>query len=450
MTPSPSPPPDAPPPNRPDAFEALLLVGGLALFLAMVAAIQIPADVVYLNPLVLAAAAALMLWPLREHRTARTILITGVLLLGLWLLDVLSQVLLPFFLAFLLAFLFNPLVARLRTRFNIPRWISALVVTGLAVGLTALLLLQVVPALLGQFGSLALRILDTAGDFRAWLATAPFLDRFEAAGLIDKEVLVREVTGALQQRVRNLSETLPQLVQSVLNHLGSLFGLITLAAVTPVVLYYTLKDYPTLTERLEEVLPTFGGRRDYLVEMSQVVGSYLRGLLTISAIAAFNVSIALLLLDAPFALLIGILAGLLNLIPNLGAIITAIFGVLIGFIFGDSGVWTALTILLVLLGQGLLEQSILVPKILSNHVGLHPVLILLSLFVFGSFLGLAGLLIAVPVTAILMGVYKAYRKELTLELSADARLKRDLARHLFGKRRTEPAPEEAPAREEAG
>jgi len=73
-------------------------------------------------------------------------------------------------------------------------------------------------------------------------------------------------------------------------------------------------------------------------------------------------------------------------------------------------------VVIVLLGQNLLEQSILTPNILSHQVGLHPVLILLSLFVFGFFLGIFGLLIAVPTTALLATYYKAYRKELQLDL----------------------------------
>jgi predicted PurR-regulated permease PerM len=148
------------------------------------------------------------------------------------------------------------------------------------------------------------------------------------------------------------------------------------------------------------------------------VGNYLRGQLLISGIAAFNVSVLLLLLDVPFALLIGLVAGLLNLIPNLGALITMILGVMLMFIFGDPWYWDVLKVVAVLLGQGIFESSVLTPKIMSHQVGLHPVLILLSLFVFGYFMGIFGLLIAVPATAILMTIYKTYRDDMTMELLA--------------------------------
>jgi predicted PurR-regulated permease PerM len=191
-------------------------------------------------------------------------------------------------------------------------------------------------------------------------------------------------------------------------------GIATLVALVPVLLFYTLRDYPYIQESLTELFPTAGGRRDYLVQAGSIVGQYLRGQLMISSIAAFNVSLLLFLFDIPFWLLIGLTAGLLNFIPQLGAIITMIVGGSVAFILG--GWLKAAVTILVLLGQSFLEQSVLTPNILSYQVGLHPLLVLFSLLTFGTFLGVFGLLIAVPLTAILITAYRAYREELTLEL----------------------------------
>jgi predicted PurR-regulated permease PerM len=82
------------------------------------------------------------------------------------------------------------------------------------------------------------------------------------------------------------------------------------------------------------------------------------------------------------------------------------------------GSWVkAIVVIAVLLGESFLEQSVLTPNILSYQVGLHPLLVLFSLLVFGTLLGIFGLLIAVPLTAILLTVYRAYREEFTLDLS---------------------------------
>ncbi|CAN0552438.1 unnamed protein product, partial [Laminaria digitata] len=200
--------------------------------------------------------------------------------------------------------------------------------------------------------------------------------------------------------------------------MGSIFGFITIGVITPVILFYTLKDYRIIKKGIKYLLPTIGGKQDYLTQVGQIVGRYLRGQLTISAITAIVVSIALMLGDIPFALLIGVLAGLLNLIPSLGAIITNLVGICIALVFGERGLVDVIIVVTVLLGQSLLEQAILVPRILSHHVGLHPVVILLSLFIFGFFFGFFGLFIAVPLMALIITAYDALRKDTTLDLSA--------------------------------
>ena len=127
-------------------------------------------------------------------------------------------------------------------------------------------------------------------------------------------------------------------------------------------------------------------------------------------------SVVLTLLDVPFALVIGILGGLLNLIPNIGIIVTNIIGIGIGLFLGDPWYIDVLKIVAVLMGQSILEQTVLVPNIMSQQMGLHPILIILSLFIFGHFMGWLGLIIAVPVTALIMAAYKTYRDHIRFEL----------------------------------
>jgi len=206
-----------------------------------------------------------------------------------------------------------------------------------------------------------------------------------------------------------------QAAQSIQSSLGSFLGIVTLLPLVPVILFYTLRDYPTVQSALIDLFPTAGGRRNYLVEAGSIVGRYFRGQLLICLIATFNVSVALFLFDIPFWLLIGLLTGLLNLIPQVGALITMVIGALVALLLGS---WTkAAIVIAVLLGEGFLEQSVLAPNILSYQVGIHPLLVLFSLLAFGTLFGILGLLIAVPVTTILLTCYRAYREELTLDLS---------------------------------
>jgi len=290
-------------------------------------------------------------------------------------------------------------------------------VTALIIGIMASFAFLLIPSLINQLEVLGARIVDGVSGLRSWLTASTLLDRLQDAGVLDKQEFIGQVISAIQEQAGVLASGVPQAAQEVAKGLGSILGLVTVLAIMPVVVFYTLKDFAVITDKIIELFPTFGGRREYLVKAGGVVGNYLRGQLMISAIAAFNVSVLLLIFDVPFALLIGLLGGLLNMIPNVGAILTNIVGIVIAVVFGDPWFAKALIVFFVLLGESLLESSVLTPHILSHQVGLHPVLIVLSLFVFGTFMGLFGLFIAVPVTALIVTAYQAWHQELQFEIS---------------------------------
>jgi predicted PurR-regulated permease PerM len=397
--------------DRITAFETVLIAGGVVLFLALLYQMQVPAqEEGFLNPPLVGLAGALLLWPLRRQKAARALMLSGGVLLLLWTINKLSRILIPFAGVYLLAYLLNPVVVSLKKRFRLPRWASSLLITGAVIGTLALVVLILAPSVVDQVDVLSQRLLSGIDGLRSWLAASSILDALSSTGLIEKQEALQQIQSLLQRQARRL----PEAVEGVASSLGSVLGVVTIAALVPVLLFYTLRDYPDIQDGLTELFPTAGGRRDYLVQAGGIVGQYLRGQLMISSIAAFNVSVVLFLFDVPFWLLIGLVAGLLNFIPQLGSIITMVIGGFLAFVLGG---WVkALIVVAVLIGEGFLEQSVLTPNILSYQVGLHPLLVLFSLLTFGMFLGVFGLLIAVPLTAILVTAYRAYREELTLEL----------------------------------
>lgn len=409
------------PPSKPDsqslfervtAFETVLIAGGVVLFLLLLYQMQVPPqEGAFLNPPLVGLAGALLLWPVRRQTAARALLISGGVLLLLWTMSQVSRILIPFAGVYLLAYLLNPIVTFTKSRFGLPRWVSSLGIAALVVGTFALVILILAPSVASQLEGLSDRLLDAVGGLRSWLATSALLDTLASTGLIEKQEALQQIQTLVQQQARRL----PGAVEDLASSLGSVLGIVTVVALVPVLLFYTLRDYPDIQDGLIGLFPTAGGRRDYLVQAGSIVGQYLRGQLMISSIAAFNISVLLFLFDVPFWLLIGLMGGIFNFIPQLGAILTMIVGSLLAFFL--SGWIKAVIVLAVLLGESFLEQSILTPNILSHQVGLHPVLVLFSLLVFGTFLGVFGLLIAVPATAILATAYRAYREELTLELN---------------------------------
>jgi predicted PurR-regulated permease PerM len=397
--------------QRLTAFETVLIAGGFVLFLVLLYEMEVPPQPgSFLNPPLVAIAGAVLLWPLRHHQAVRALLLSGGVLLLLWGMDKVSGVLIPFVAVYLLAYLLNPAVEQLDTQYDVPRWVSSLAITGLVIGAFTLVLVIIVPSITAQLETLSNRVLSTIDSLRTWLASSAILDTFESSGLVQKQELLDQ----LQRGVRNQARQLPDTMQQLLSSLGSVLGAVTLMALVPVLLFYTLKDYCQIRDALISLFPTAAGRRDYLVDAGSIVGRYLRGQLIISLIATFNVSLLFFLFDVPFWLLLGLITGFLNFVPNLGAIVSMALGCVVAFIFGSW--FKVLVVVLVLLGQALLEQSVLTPNIMSYQVGLHPVLVVLSLLIFGTFMGIFGLLIAVPATAILVTTYHACREELTLEL----------------------------------
>jgi predicted PurR-regulated permease PerM len=393
-------------------LQGLLMLGGLAAFLFLL--IEYGSA---LNPLVVAAAGVILLWPLRKQPAVRALLLAGGFLLAMWLLRTLGGVLAPFVVVFILAYLLNPAVTGAQRRWKVPRWAGALTLTLMVVGVLVAVVLLLVPMLASQLQTLAANVIELAATLPQWVAQARILNDLDAAGLIEREQLMQQLGTLLPGQISAIAGQIPAAAAALTRSVGTLFGLLTTVALVPILLFYILKDYPTIRDALVALFPRYRGSRRYLGHTSRVVGNYLRGQITISLIDAVIVSLVLFVFGVPFALLLGVLTGFLNMIPNLGAIVNYILGGLLMLAFGTTA--DLIVTIAVLVGISFLEQSVLTPNIMGHQVGLHPVLIILSLFVFSALLGFIGLLVAVPVTALLVGLYTSYREAFVLNIEGE-------------------------------
>ena len=393
-------------------FQALLVLGGLAALMFLLVEMQAA-----LSPLVVGVAGVALLWPVRETKAARAILIAGGLLVGLYVVRTLAGVLAPFLGVFVLACLLNPAVTAAQTRWRIPRWASAGLATAVAVGVLVAVVLLLVPAIIGQVQSLAAAALGLVAEVPAFVAETRALDSIEAAGLIDRDALVAELATFLPGQIQAAAARIPALAVGLTRSVGAVIGVVTITALLPVLLFYTLTDYVSLRDDVVRLLPRWRGDRAYVTHIAHVMGSYLRGQLTISALSALLVAVPLTLLGVPFSILLGLLAGLLNMIPSLGSILTYVLSVALMLAFGTVG--DVVIVLVVLAVQAIIEQAVLTPKIMSEQVGLHPVVVMLSLFVFSAFFGLIGFVLAVPTTALIAKGIRATRDAVVVELAPE-------------------------------
>ncbi len=421
MNTAPAEPPLTPPPNEAPAVAtgrlphvrggaALLVAGGLGalgLFLLVAAP----------GPFWAVVAGAAVLWPVRTSRAGRAVtLALGIVAVG-WVLSLIGGVLAPFVAVFVVAYVLDPVVTWAARR-GVPRWATTLGVVLALVGVVAGALVWLVPTAAAQVESLVTGAVALVQRLPEIARQSAFLDRLEAAGIVDRDALLSRLGEIAPQQIRALAERVPALVAFATQQVGAVVGLLTTAALVPVLLFYTLKDFPTLRDGLVSLLPRVDGGRPYVSEIGRVFGSYVRGQLLISVANGLLVGIPLFLFGVPFSLVLGIVAGLLNIVPSIGSILTYVLALTLMLAFGTASQLAITAGVLVV--QAIIEQAVLTPTIMGNQVNLHPVVILVALFSAGALFGILGLLLAVPAAALIASAIRTHRDAFVLDLDTPA------------------------------
>lgn len=313
----------------------------------------------------------------------------AVLVLVLWFL---GDVILPFVLGAGIAYLLNPIVERL-VRLGLNRALSVTLIALLVLVIVVLLVLFLVPVLVNQALALAMEVPGVLTAFLEALQRE-FPGRYGEEGPVEKAIT--GMTEWLQARGGEVAGT-------IFSSARSLFSLLVLFVVVPVVAFYLLVDWPRLVTRIEALLPRQHAPtiRRLANEMDTAIGAFLRGMGAICLIMAAYYGIALTVVGLQFGLVVGVLAGLLTFIPYLGAITGGILAIGLA-LYQFWGEWFSVALVagVFFAGQAV-ESYAITPRIVGRSVGLHPVWILAALSAFGTLFGLLGLLVAVPLAAAL-------------------------------------------------
>ncbi|TNF20538.1 MAG: AI-2E family transporter [Rhodobacteraceae bacterium] len=311
------------------------------------------------------------------------------LVVVLWFL---GDVLLPFILGGAIAYFLDPMADRLE-RLGLSRAAAVAVITVIAIILFIVMVLLVVPALLGQ----AAELFDTAprlfANLRDFLV-ARFPD------LVDSESTLRQSLVAVGDKVQAYGG---QLLETVLSSAASIINVVLLFVIVPVVAVYLLLDWDRMIARIDELLPRDHAPviRRLARDIDRTLASFIRGMGTVCLILGTYYAVALMLAGLQFGLVVGFIAGLITFIPYVGALVGGALAVgLALFQFWGDWLQIAIVALIFVVGQ-VIEGNLLTPKLVGSSVGLHPVWLLLALSVFGSLFGFVGMLVAVPVAAVL-------------------------------------------------
>jgi predicted PurR-regulated permease PerM len=309
----------------------------------------------------------------------------------------LGSVLTPFLIGAILAYLGTPAVNRAERR-GVPRSLSTLLVILFIAILLAALFLVLIPLVQGEVVSITRRLPDLFAQFTD--RVAPFLqDKFGITVALDFDS-IRAFISDNAQEARDLSM---RLLSGVKTGGAIVLSLLVNLALIPVVMFYLLRDWNMILDRLDDLLPRRWGPkvRSVAREVDGVLAEFLHGqLLVMLALAAYY-SVALSIARLDHAVAIGILTGVLVFIPYVG------FG--LGFLLGLTAAilefhgWPGFFAVLAVYAVGqLLESYVLVPFLVGDRIGLHPLAVIFALLAFGELFGFAGVLMALPVSAMLL------------------------------------------------
>lgn len=313
------------------------------------------------------------------------------------LLIVFRKIFLPLLLGLLAAYLLDPTVdwferhGRSRT-FGVVFIVAVLIV---AVVLVAVFL---IPALGNQLERLADRLPEYQKRIQVQLE--PLFDRLEARYPEEIHDLQARAVESVRENFPKLAGSLGRAVRGVFSNLfGFVLALLNLVFV-PVFAFYLLVDLPKLKKGMLRLVPV--AYRDVVIsrvsEVDRAISSFVRGQLTIAIILAAINAVGLLLLDVPFGLGIGLIAGFANMIPYMALVVGLAPALALAWAEHQE-ILRLVGVLAVFSGAQALEGMVLSPRILGKSVNLHPVWVLLAIIAGGSFFGFVGMLAAVPVAA---------------------------------------------------
>ncbi|MEI6349551.1 MAG: AI-2E family transporter [Verrucomicrobiota bacterium] len=345
--------------------------------------------------------------------TALAMTFIGVLAAGAILgtskaLGFLQPILVPVAVAGLLAYLLDPLVNRFVGR-GFSRTQAVLAVFALVFVPLALITAWVVPQIYDQSSELAKAL---PGDIeRGKTALMGIVERYQARYAGNE--YVQQATDWIQHQLPTLPPKIWQWVSGGLQGFLGIFGLLFGLILVPIYLYFFLINAGKISEHWSDYLPLRASPfKDEVVDCLNEINSYLiaffRGQILVTMIDGALLGLALFFLGLKFALVIGLMVAVLQLIPYLGVIVCWIPAMLIAF--GQWGFdWHAIAVTVIFFVVTHLDGLFIAPRIVGESVGLHPMTIIVSVFAWGLLVGgLLGALLAVPLTASLKVLLRRY------------------------------------------
>jgi predicted PurR-regulated permease PerM len=307
-----------------------------------------------------------------------------------------QPILTPFIVGFAVAYLLNPIIAKLE-KLKIPRWISAFTFVGLFFIAIIVGLAFAIPHLFREVASFIKILPVMIAHLQDWIAvkfpmieiprTLDDLQGYDPSILTDKAGSVFEIS--------------KNLLGNIFKSGMALIGFVSFLFLMPIIAFYLLIDWPRVNQKIQNLIPKKNEARikKILKEIDTSLAGFIRGQLIVATLLGLFYAIALSLLGLEYGFMVGVLSGILSIIPYVGSAFGLVASV--GLAFYQFGGWEyPVSALAIFVAGQMVEGNYLTPKLVGESVGLHPIWIIFALMAGGSILGLLGMVIAIPVAAI--------------------------------------------------
>lgn len=344
--------------------------------------------------------------PYTFDRVVRLVLSALGVIGAIWLIDILSSVLLPFVVAWLIAYLLEPLVQYNRKLLRVRRRVLPVMITLFeCVLLLSAVSVFVVPSVLNEMHHLAGAVTTYSVEHNN-VSQIPAEIQDYIRENIDFVAISKQLTG---QDWRSLLSTVGSFIAGGYDVVMGVFSWFV------VLLYivFIMLDYERLLSGFKHLVPpryrdvTFG----ILDDVTRSMNHYFRGQALVASIVGVLFAIGFLIIGMPMAIVLGLFIGLLNMVPYLQLIslVPATLLCLVWSVDGGGSFWNLwFSAMAVYIVVQCIQDLFLTPKIMGHAMGLNPALILLSLSIWGTLMGFIGLIIALPLTTLLLAYYDRY------------------------------------------
>lgn len=356
--------------------------------------------------------------PYTFDRVFRIIVFAAFITCGIWLIGYLSDVLFPFVVAFLAAYLLNPVVSFVQKRIT-NRAVSIIIVLVTLLLLFLLFLYIIIPMIngeLAQFGGLLAKFVENKDLINK---AAQYLPPDIIESVLDKVSREKVIELMKQEKfwtiIQSVSKKLLPGLWGIISGTATFIMAIVGLFITGLYLFFMLFDYERVKSEWEGMLPESLRLPvlEFLRLFDQSMSRYFRAQALIAMSVGIIFSVGFGLIKLPMGIVLGLFIGLLNMVPYLQiiGIIPAVMMALMKALETGASVWPIIGLVLLIFTVAQLVQDIfLTPRIMGKITGLSPAMTLLSISIWGKLLGFLGLIIAIPMTCLVIAYYQRFLK----------------------------------------